>query len=86
MKNHFEDIINRIAEEHSLPASEVRKEMMEAIHAAYTTVDSDARDMFRRIFGDVEPSLEEFISKMLVELDKRTSHKQIRYRDQGDVE
>lgn len=62
-------IIEQMAREHGVSVSKIRGDMMEAIHAGYTSVDPDARERFRMMFGDREPTLEEFILTLAETLD-----------------
>lgn len=62
-------IIERMAREHGVSVSKIRGDMMEAIHAGYTSEDPDARERFRMMFGDREPPLEEFILTLAETLD-----------------
>ena len=62
-------IIEQMAREHGVSVSKIRGDMMEAIHAGYTSVDPDARERFRMMFGDKEPTLEEFILTLAETLD-----------------
>lgn len=64
MSDRIDHIIKQIAEEHQLPVSQIRGDMMEAIHAAYTNDDPEARQKFQMIFGDEEPTLERFITEI----------------------
>lgn len=60
----MEHIINRVALEHDLPVSVIRSEMEAAIHKA-----ANKTEMFTTIFGDHEPTPEEFIAALAVMLD-----------------
>ena len=64
MNNQFDDIIRQIASEHGVSPAQVRGDMMEAIHAAYTNDDPDAKQRFQMVFGDKEPSIEEFVQEI----------------------
>ena len=62
-------IIEQMARKHGVSVSKIRGDMMEAIHAGYTSEDPDARKRFRMMFGDREPTLEEFILTLAETLD-----------------
>ena len=62
----MKDIINQIAKENSVPASEVRAEMQEAIHQAFLT----GTPAYKVMFGDREPSVEAFIQKTARQIKK----------------
>ena len=62
-------IIEQMAREHGVSVSKIRGDMMEAIHAGYTSEDPDARERFRMMFGDREPPLQEFILTLAETLD-----------------
>ena len=62
-------IIEQMAREHGVSVSKIRGDMMEAIHAGYTSEDPDARERFRMMFGEREPTLEEFILTLAETLD-----------------
>ena len=62
-------IIEQMAREHGASVSKIRGDMMEAIHTGYTSEDPDARERFRMMFGDKEPTLEKFILTLAEKLD-----------------
>ena len=68
-------IIEQMAREHGVPVSKMRGDMMEAIHAGYASDDPAARERFRMIFGDKEPTLEEFILGLVDVLDSSSGLK-----------
>ena len=61
----MEHIIYRVALEHDLPVSVIRSEMEAAIHKAA----ANKTELFTTIFGDHEPTPEEFIAALAVMLD-----------------
>ena len=61
----MERILNRIALDHDLPVSVIRSEMEAAIHKAA----ANKTELFTTIFGDHEPTPEEFIAALAVMLD-----------------
>ena len=62
-------IIEQMAREHGVSVSKIRGDMMQAIHVGYTSEDPDARERFRMMFGDKEPTLEKFILTLAEKLD-----------------
>lgn len=46
---------------------EVRTDMAEAIHAGYTAEDPAAREGFRKMFDNEEPSIEAFIARITLQ-------------------
>lgn len=62
----MKNIINQIAKKNSVPASEVRAEMQEAIHQAFLT----RTPAYKAMFVDREPSVEEFIQKTALKIKK----------------
>jgi hypothetical protein len=62
-------IIEQMAREHGVSVSKIRGDMMEAIHTGYTSEDPDARERFHMMFGEREPTLEEFILTLAETLD-----------------
>ena len=54
----MEHIINRVALEHDLPVSTVRKAMEEAIHEGF----NNPNGRMKEVFGDREPTVEEMIA------------------------
>lgn len=61
----MERTINRVALDHDLPVSVIRSEMEAAIYEAA----ANKTELFTTIFGDREPTPEEFISALAVMLD-----------------
>jgi hypothetical protein len=62
-------IIEQMAREHGVSVSKIRGDMMQAIHVGYPSEDPDARERFRMMFGDKEPTLEKFILTLAEKLD-----------------
>ena len=64
--NYFElrkirKVIRELAESKGLPESYVRAEMEQAILEARNNPDPETRAKFAEMFGDVTPSVEEFL-------------------------
>lgn len=62
----MEHIINRVALEHDLPVSTVRKAMEEAIHEGFNNPNGHMRE----VFGDREPTVEEMIAYLAAKLEE----------------
>lgn len=62
----MEHIINRVALEHDLPVSTVRKAMEEAIHEGF----NNPNGRMREVFGDREPTVEEMIAYLAAKLEE----------------
>ena len=62
----MEHIINRVALEHDLPVSTVRKAMEEAIHEGFMNPNGHMRE----VFGDREPTVEEMIAYLAAKLEE----------------
>lgn len=78
-------IIERIARDHGVSVAEVRTDMAEAIHAGYTAEDPAARERFRKMFDGEEPSIEEFIARIALELHSRLDDAYYCGKDQEDL-
>ena len=64
MSEKFDRILQQLSAEHGVPTSQILADMMEAIHAAYTNEDQDARQRFQMIFGNEEPTPEQFVMEI----------------------
>lgn len=63
-RNHVNQLIQDLAKSKGRPASQIRKEMREAIDAAWQTSDPAAQARQRQLFPEGKPSLELFILRL----------------------
>lgn len=56
---------------------EVRTDMAEAIHAGYTAEDPAAREGFRKMFDNEEPSIEAFIARITLQALSKQEKQQV---------
>lgn len=63
-KRHINQLIQKMAQDQGRPVSLVRKEMREAIDAAWQTEDLAARERQQQLFPEGKPSLELFVLRL----------------------
>ena len=71
MLAHARIIIAEIAEEHGVPESEVRADMLEAMRAGMENPDPEVQKQWSQIpWQGAEPSVEEFIAWMTLKVER----------------
>ena len=64
------EVIKQIALQNGVSEEEVREEMQKSIHEAYLKKSPT----FVKMFGDCEPSVEEFLKKTVKQVRERTAN------------